>query len=158
MVSSTVGATRYALLAEWRNRLSAFPLLSLRWWRHCRNPFVSCPQVSKFGENVIWERSILSPRAPRDRFFLSTLPASSLLHQRVPRDSWPCIARCAASAAQQVDSDGATTALIILFCAVLIFVGSLIASSWTMNTKLAYCLLTTYAAYVIYTITVEATK
>lgn len=59
---------------------------------------------------------------------------------------------------EKVDSEGATTALIILFFAVLIFVASLIASSWSMNTKLAYCLLFTYGVYVIYTIAVEAAK
>ncbi|CBN74651.1 conserved unknown protein [Ectocarpus siliculosus] len=57
-----------------------------------------------------------------------------------------------------VDSEGATTALIILFCAVLMFVVSLILSRWNMNTKLAYSLLFTYASYVVYTITAEALK
>ncbi|CAM9310470.1 unnamed protein product, partial [Hapterophycus canaliculatus] len=51
-----------------------------------------------------------------------------------------------------VDSEGATKALVILFCAVLIFVISLIVNSWSMNTVLAYCLLFTYGAYVLYTI------
>ncbi|CAM9516662.1 unnamed protein product [Ectocarpus fasciculatus] len=57
-----------------------------------------------------------------------------------------------------VDSEGATTALIILFCAVLMFVISLILSRWNMNTKLAYSLLFTYVSYVVYTITAEALK
>ncbi|CAM9725571.1 unnamed protein product [Ectocarpus sp. 12 AP-2014] len=57
-----------------------------------------------------------------------------------------------------VDSEGATTALIILFCAVLVFVISLILSRWNMNTKLAYSLLFTYVSYVVYTITAEALK
>lgn len=56
----------------------------------------------------------------------------------------------------QVDKDGATTALIILFCTVLVFVGSLMLSRWTMNKTLSYTLLGTYVVYVIYTITAEA--
>ncbi len=59
---------------------------------------------------------------------------------------------------KKVDSEGATTALIILFCAVLIFVGSLVVSKWSMSTTLAYCLLGTYATYVVYTIVAEALK
>lgn len=55
-----------------------------------------------------------------------------------------------------MDKDGATTALIILLCAVMLFVISLILSRWSMNYTLAYSLLTTYVAYVVYTIVAEA--
>ncbi|CAN0275500.1 unnamed protein product [Pylaiella littoralis] len=58
----------------------------------------------------------------------------------------------------EVNSEGATKALIILFCAVMIFLGSLMLSRWTMNMRLAYSLLTTYGTYVVYTITAEALK
>lgn len=56
----------------------------------------------------------------------------------------------------KVNSEGATTALIILFCAVMIFLASLMLSRWTMNKKLAFCLLTTYVIYAVFTITAEA--
>lgn len=72
----------------------------------------------------------------------------------------PCVSTLPPSfilqTSQKVDKDGATTALIILFCTVLVFVGSLVLSRWTMNQTLSYCLLATYVAYVIYTITAEA--
>lgn len=58
----------------------------------------------------------------------------------------------------KVDPEGATTALIILFCAVMIFLFSLVLSEWTMSMKLASSLLVTYATYVVYTITAEALK
>ncbi|CAN0589847.1 unnamed protein product [Laminaria digitata] len=58
----------------------------------------------------------------------------------------------------KVDKDGATTALIILLCAVFIFVISLVLSRWNMNKNLAITLLVTYISYVIYTITAEALK
>ena len=52
----------------------------------------------------------------------------------------------------KVDQAGATKSLIILFGAVVMFVGSLIISQWQMNKTLAYTLLITYIIYVIYTI------
>lgn len=57
---------------------------------------------------------------------------------------------------KQVDRDGALTALVILFCTVGVFVGSMAFARWTMNQTLGYCLVALYIVYVLFTIAAEA--
>ena len=55
-----------------------------------------------------------------------------------------------------VDKDGIITAVIILFCTVLLFVGVLAANKWQMNTTVGVGLFSLYGLYVIYTIVNES--
>ena len=57
-----------------------------------------------------------------------------------------------------VDKDGIVTAVIILFCTVLMFVCVLAFNKWQMNTSVGVGLFALYGLYVVYTIVKESSS